>query len=156
MVASVSPLDTIKVTLWVCIPGRSLCALLCPVVQGTAFKATCPQAPFYHPPTSALTTSLSRILPEVSGLALSPLSARGTTCDCEKENSPGSHWSCCFKWATEQRTSALWDVEDSGRSLCGFHTLDTAEGKATLTGHWVWLFAFCVLLVSHVCTSSWP
>lgn len=61
-----------------------------PVALESTFEATCPQAPFYHPPASALTTSLSRTLPEVSGLALSPLSARGTACDSEKENSSGS------------------------------------------------------------------
>lgn len=148
MVASVSPVVTTETTLWVCIQVglRSPCSGL--RVPCCTFEATCPQAPFYHPPASALTTSLSRTLPEVSGLALSPLSARGTACDSEKENSSGS-----TDAVVSQVHYGTWRIRAQPVWVPRWTQLGQTSTDWTLR---VWLFVFCVLLVSHVWTSSLP
>lgn len=119
-----------------------------PVALESTFEATCPQAPFYHPPASALTTSLSRTLPEVSGLALSPLSARGTACDSEKENSSGS-----TDAVVSQVHYGTWRIRAQPVWVPRWTQLGQTSTDWTLR---VWLFVFCVLLVSHVWTSSLP
>lgn len=145
MVAPVSPVVTIEVTLWVYIPGQSPCVAL-----ESAFEATYPQAPFYHPLASALTTSLSRTLTEVSGLALSLLSALGTTWHREKENSPGSHWSCLFQMSNWAKNKCIL-----GRR--GFWTQPVWVPHWTQLGtnhHWLDTEGLVVCLLCSACLSG--
>lgn len=115
---------------------------------------TFPDARRHPSTTSSLSPNHLRTLPEVSGLALSPLSARGTTCYCEKENPLWKSLKLLFQMSNWAKNRCIMGCGEFGAQPvwvphwtqlgANQHWLDT-EG----------LF-FCVLLVSHVWTSSLP
>lgn len=131
---------------------RSVRVLCC---TGEYFRGHMPAGTLLPPPASALTTSYQNSAWSV-WVSLEPSEYPRHNLLLWERKQLWKSLKLLFQRSNWAKNRCIMGCREFGRSLCGFHIGHNWGQTSTDWTLRVWLFAFCVLLVSHVWTSSLP